>query len=118
VIIAESRDEVGRAIERCLAGFRPTAIVCAKANTALSVWSHLAYRGVRIPRDVSLLSAESEPFFDHLAPSLAHYALAPAHYAQIVGRVVTKQLAVSTPLDSQMLELDFVSGGTIASPPA
>lgn len=116
VFAAGTRDEVGRAIERCFAGFRPTAIVCAKAGTALTVWSHLARRGLRVPQDVSILSTESEPFFDHLAPPLAHYALDPARYAQRMARVVTQRMTVHSPPESHLLELRFVPGGTIAPP--
>jgi DNA-binding LacI/PurR family transcriptional regulator len=117
VMMAATRDEVGRAVERCCTGFRPTAIVCAKAGAALSVWSHLAGRGLRVPRDISLLSTESEPFFDLLAPPLSHYALDPARFARLVARRVVQPLPGGLVPDSQKLELRFVAGGSVAPPP-
>lgn len=114
VLQAETCTAIGRVLERNFGAEAPTAIVCAKAGAALTTFAHLAARGLRVPRDVSLVSMEAEPFFQHLTPSLAHYALSPALYGQRVARLICQQFAAALPPQRSLLQLGYVAGASIA----
>ena len=44
--------------------------------------------GLRVPRDVSLISRQDDTFLHHLRPSIAAYEYPVSHYAARVARMV------------------------------
>ncbi len=53
---------------------RPTAILVSNSRPYLTVHTQLARLGLRIPEDISLVCRNSDPSFNAIVPSPAHYA--------------------------------------------
>lgn len=66
----------------------PTALLVASPRYALTVVTHLAYIGRRIPRDVSVIAVGHEPFLDNVFPSIAHYSTNREAFARKLCRMV------------------------------
>ncbi|HVU34406.1 MAG TPA: GntR family transcriptional regulator [Opitutaceae bacterium] len=121
VQIAYHRDDVdsvnhalGRLLDRPAA---PTAIVVSNSYAYLATASLLALRGLRIPRDISLISRDDDPFLRALAPAPARYVVSPHTFAtRIIGPVL--RLANGEPVTSKAVRLlpKYVPGGSVASP--
>jgi LacI family transcriptional regulator len=60
----------------------PTAVLVAQSSFYLTTIAFLAERGLRVPRDVSLMSREDETFLNYLRPTPARYAGNPKIYAK------------------------------------
>lgn len=52
----------------------PTAIICGEANLYIAAQQFVGNMGLRVPEDISLICADSEPLFDFCVPSPAHVA--------------------------------------------
>jgi LacI family transcriptional regulator len=109
-------DSVARALARVLDRPEPpTALVVSNSYAYLATTCLLAQRGLRIPRDISLISRDDDPFLDSLAPAPARYAVSPHAFAkkllgpilQLVGRETAVRL--SAPLLPK-----FTAGGSLA----
>jgi DNA-binding LacI/PurR family transcriptional regulator len=93
---------------------RPTALVFTRATQVLTCFSWVAARGIRIPKDVSIVSLANDSWFADLYPPLAYYApntrTFSRHVAQQVlelvntGRVTRKSIKIP---------LEYVAGATI-----
>jgi LacI family transcriptional regulator len=83
--VAYHRDDavsVGRALNRLLdQPAPPTGIVVCNSYAYLSAISWLAQRGLCVPRDLSLISRDDDPFLNALAPAPARYVAAPRQFA-------------------------------------
>ncbi|MGB0144769.1 MAG: substrate-binding domain-containing protein [Akkermansiaceae bacterium] len=66
----------------------PTALITTRSRHLLTVISWLAQQKACIPRDLSLVSLSSEPWFDHLYPAISHYQSDPLMIARTVARKV------------------------------
>ena len=60
----------------------PTAVLVGQASFYLTTIAFLGERGMRVPRDVSLLCREDETFLGFLKPTPARYACNPTTYAK------------------------------------
>jgi LacI family transcriptional regulator len=92
---------------------RPTALVAGNAAIALTVFTQIIGRGLRVPQDLSLLSAEWEPYMDLLVPKVAYYIVSPAKLANKLAQ------ALRTPRNNgQPIRLlpEFVKGKSLARP--
>lgn len=78
-----SVDGAYRALARMFAvATPPTAVLVAQASFYLTTVAFLGERGMRVPRDVSLLCREDETFLGFLKPAPARYACNPTTYAR------------------------------------
>jgi len=68
----------------------PTACIVARAMHVLTVMMHLMQRGLRIPRDMAVLSRDDENFLQHAIPSVARYAASPTQYARRLSLAARK----------------------------
>ncbi|MDB6116700.1 MAG: transcriptional regulator [Verrucomicrobiaceae bacterium] len=80
-VIKIGHDGTPEGIQRCLAAMLkkplPTGLLVAQPRNLLTVMSFLARRGVNVPRDISIISRDSESFLDFLVPLPARYVVAP-----------------------------------------
>lgn len=92
----------------------PTAIVCTRSRHVLTILSTLAAHKLRIPDELSLITLSSEPWFDHLVPSVSHYRSDPIMIARTVARKVI-QLAKGEPSSAKtkLLFPEFLDGDSI-----
>jgi DNA-binding LacI/PurR family transcriptional regulator len=67
-----------------------TAILAADAIHALSLMTCLTHAGLRLPDDISIISADEEWFLDHVAPTVARYRMDLGLYALRVSRMALR----------------------------
>lgn len=114
VLTGDSREEINRMIERSLiTPAPPTAFVFARAFAAITALTFLTSRGCQVPGDVSVMSVEPEPVFEHLVPTMAYYTLSPALYAKRMARMITQRLNGTASYETQHLELAYVPGKSV-----
>jgi len=92
----------------------PTAFLVSRPNHVLTVMSHLLERGLRFPRDVTLISRDDDSFLDNMVPSVARYALSPSLFARTISNLVVEMVrgGVVNPKEHRMMPR-FVHGQTL-----
>jgi LacI family transcriptional regulator len=96
----------------------PTALLVAHPSVYLTAVSFLAARGLRVPRDVSLISRDNESFLSHLTPSPARYSCSPRIYAKrLLPQVVKLARGGGVPNHPQRIEPQFIPGPSLATLP-
>lgn len=119
--IAYHRDDVesvARALRSLLDRTNPpTALVVSNSYAYLSTASLLAQRGLRVPRDISLISRDDDPFLASLVPEPARYRVDPHSFAKKIVGALLQMLNRSPALRSPAPLLPkFTAGGSTASP--
>lgn len=71
----------------------PTAFLVARSMPALMTTSELMRRGLRVPRDASVIARDSDYFHEYLSPQLARYRADPEVHARRLSRIVCKMVA-------------------------
>jgi LacI family transcriptional regulator len=109
---------VARALGRLLDRKHPTTgLVVSNSYAYLATTSVLAQRGLRIPRDISLISRDDDPFLGALAPAPARYVVSPHAFAKkVIGsllQLVARETFTLTPSQA-MLQPKFSLGGSVA----
>jgi len=98
---------------------RPTGLLVARPKHVLTVMSHLASKGIGVPRDVSVICLGHDPFLDNVTPSVARYTFNWKSFARRLA-VMVRQLADtgSVPRWEILVMPQFQQGETLATPPA
>ena len=95
----------------------PTALIIDETECFAAAYHFLAGRGLRVPKDVSLVSTDDDPTFVWCEPSIAHMSWNPV---PVVRRVVRWAAHVShgqRDVRQSMTPAKFVPGGTIGPAP-
>ncbi|YCM44396.1 substrate-binding domain-containing protein [Verrucomicrobiaceae bacterium 227] len=93
----------------------PTAIIATRSRHTLSIISWLAQHRLSVPRDLSLITITSEPWFGHLLPKPTHYFSDPANLARTVARhILPIARGKSTTSPRKLLIPEYIAGGTLA----
>jgi DNA-binding LacI/PurR family transcriptional regulator len=97
----------------------PTALLVSVTTHVLTVLSHLARCGRRVPGDVSLISRDHDEFLAHLTPSVARYVFSREAYAARISRALL-QLARGGAVAARevLIYPQFCKGETLAPPGA
>lgn len=97
---------------------RPTGLIVVHPYYYLAVASRLAQCGVQVPRDMSMISRDDDPFLGYLAPAPARYVVGPHLMARSLLRPVLARLegSVVTPRASRIMP-EFRRGESIGPPP-
>ncbi len=66
----------------------PTAFLVGRSMPALMVASDLMRRGIRVPRDASVIARDSDHFLEFFSPPLARYRANPDIHARRLARLV------------------------------
>lgn len=92
---------------------RADAFIVARSGHALTTLTHLAWRGVRVPQDVAVISRDDDVFLDFAVPRVARYASDPAQFARRMSRAAIQlaQQGVS-PTRAVRLMPRYVAGET------
>ncbi|MEN8785305.1 MAG: substrate-binding domain-containing protein [Akkermansiaceae bacterium] len=94
----------------------PTAIVATRSRHALSTFTWMAQQGLSIPKDLSLITLASEPWYEHIFPKPSHYASDPRKLARDILRnilpIVNNKNSRSA---NKLLIPDYISGETVSS---
>jgi len=67
---------------------RPTGLIVARSAAALTVFSALLGRGVRIPQEMALICRDDDLYLDDVVPSIARYTVPPSAFAKRIFRLV------------------------------
>lgn len=92
----------------------PTALLVARAVHALTVVTHLLRRGLRLPRDLAVISRDDEVFLRHVMPEVSRYAIDPGRFPRSLSRAA-RQLVETGALPPRAIRLmpAFLPGETI-----
>jgi LacI family transcriptional regulator len=92
----------------------PTAFLVSRPNHVLTVMSHLLGRGLRFPKDLSLISRDDDSFLENMLPSVARYSLNPSLFARTISNLVVEMVrgGVVNPKEHLMMP-QFVHGQTL-----
>ncbi|MDR2675821.1 MAG: substrate-binding domain-containing protein [Opitutaceae bacterium] len=93
----------------------PTGFLLSNSFSYLTVLSYLASQGLRVPRDVSLISRDEEPFLPYLHPAPTRYSAPPAKFATALYQAIKRVIEQGAPrrFDVRIMP-DFIKGGTVA----
>ena len=111
--------ETRRAVDRLLRAVpRPTAIIALNPLTGVTVLTTLMNRGLRLPRDMSVVTTFGDPFMQFLSPEPTRYKYDPAVYARKIARMA-RHLVLGEPVLSRSAAIvpTFVKGETIGPVP-
>jgi DNA-binding LacI/PurR family transcriptional regulator len=96
----------------------PTGLFVFHASHALTVLGWLQRRGSRVPRDVSVICRDDEPYLDFVVPSLTRYSINAALFARKISRLAASLVAGEAPETRQHRVMPkFVPGETLAEAP-
>lgn len=110
-----SAPSIIREVKRLLARKDPpTGWLVSNSYAYLTVLSYLASVGLRVPRDVSLISRDEETFLTFLHPRPTYYATKPAKLAHALHQGLKRLLAGDTSPFALRIMPDLVPGDSIA----
>lgn len=92
----------------------PTAFVLTRTTQVLTCYSWFLSQGIRVPKDVSVVSLPNDTWFSDLCPRLCHYAPNPQTVSRkIAERVIQIAESGKTVLGSALVPLEYIPGDTI-----
>ena len=114
-----SMAQVCRLVDRLLALTNPpTAFLLVQPLIYLTVVTHLAQRGLRVPQDVSVMCRDDDVFLRYMRPEPSRYACRARIYAKKLLKPVLT-LAAQDPLTPRVLRIvpTYIPGGSLAKVP-
>ena len=84
----------------------------------IATMQYLAVRGIRVPQDVSLVCLDPSPVFSWCTPSIAHIRWDSKPLALRILRWLANVARGRADVRQSFFPADYVSGGTVGSPPA
>ena len=93
---------------------RPTGFLVSKAYHALTVLGHLQKMGVSVPKEISIISRESESYLSYTIPEISRYEVSPELPARHLARALLAMIASgeATPTECRLMP-QFVEGRTL-----
>lgn len=93
----------------------PTAIIATRPRQAATALTWLATQGIRVPKDLSLITLAWEPFLDHLVPEISGYRVDPEAVAKLVVRRLERLVAGDpNPGGNAWITPEVVKGASVA----
>lgn len=91
----------------------PTGLLLSNSYSYLTVHSYLASVGLRVPRDISIVSRDEETFLRFMYPMPTYYSTPPAKFAHALHQALKRILAGDrTPFASRIMP-DLVKGESV-----
>ena len=117
IIEKGTAEHVVRAMSRALRLSRPpTAIVATRSRHALSLISWMAQQNLNIPRDLSLVTLASEPWYENLIQEPTHYFSDPGNFARtVLRRILPIADGKTSAATNKLLIPEYVAGNTVSS---
>lgn len=102
---------------RLAAADRPTALVLTGMTAFIVLYSTLLERGLSIPRDISVVSADSDPMLAYFRPRLTHYPTPHHPLALVAARMIRARLLTpGAPPETKLLLTEYARGESVAPP--
>jgi DNA-binding LacI/PurR family transcriptional regulator len=95
----------------------PTAIIVDESQIFISVQNDLARRGILAPEHVSLVSADQDPYFDYLRPSVAHVRYDTQPWARRITKWASNVAIGKDDRRQSLTKTELVKGATMGPPP-
>lgn len=95
----------------------PTAILADEVLFLTATHHYLAGRGIRVPRDVSLVCLDPDPTFNWCVPSIAHVAWNPEPWVRSVLRWAATIRRGGRNTRRMLTPSQFITGGSIGPAP-
>lgn len=96
----------------------PTALVLHRPLQALTVLSHLAWRGVRVPTELSLIVLDDNPVLAHVTPHPSRYHKDTAQFAAHLRKAIEHATDRSSKgAWSTRIVPELIAGETLDKPP-
>ena len=105
---------------RRLAGLtpRPTGLFVTKTHPMLAALTLLPGLGIAVPRDLSLICREDDPFLEFVTPAVARYHSDASSIARKLAIALTRLAGgEQLPVAHDLLMPRFVSGRSVGPPP-
>lgn len=94
----------------------PTAMIFVDYPPLIALQGFLASRGISIPRDVSVVSLDTDPTLPWFCPAPAHCRYEAEALDKVALRWVKSLLRGEAAPASKLIEAEFVNAGSIAPP--
>lgn len=91
----------------------PTALLLSSSQSYLTVVSYLGSVGFRVPRDISVVSRDDEPFLRFMHPPPAHYSMSPARNAHALHQGLQRILGGDRSAFAIRVMPELVKGGSV-----
>lgn len=91
----------------------PTAFLISRARHVLTALGHLLSSGVRVPRDVALISRDDDSFLEDVVPSVARYSHSHQALASKISRVVIGIVQGEAQIKDYTIMPTFIKGQTL-----
>lgn len=109
-----SAESVIRELRRVLARKeRPTGLLLSNSYSYLTVLSYLGSIGLRVPRDMSVISRDDETFLRFLHPTPTYYSIPPAKFAHALHQALKRVLGGDSSAFSIRIMPDMVKGESV-----
>lgn len=90
--VASDSASLIRMVDEIMASDPPTALVVMRPMHALAIMGHLGQRGVRMPRDLSLLVLDDNPILRHAVPVPSRYVKNALRFSTLLRRALDSTL--------------------------
>ncbi len=91
----------------------PTGLLLSNSYSYLTVHSYLASQGLRVPRDISIVSRDEETFLRFMYPLPTYYATPPAKFAHALHLALKRILAGDRAAFTIRIMPDLVKGESV-----
>ena len=113
-----SASSIIRELKRLLAcKDRPTGLLLANSYSYLTELSYLGSLGLRVPRDLSLISRDEERFLQFVHPTPTYYSTKPAKFAHTLHQALKRIFAGGHDPFALRIMPDLVQGDSVGAGP-
>jgi len=91
----------------------PTGLLLSNSYSYLTVHSYLASLGLRVPRDISIVSRDEETFLSFMYPRPTYYATPPGKFAHALHQALKRILAGDRSAFAIRIMPDLVKGESV-----
>ncbi|CAN5814373.1 hypothetical protein BH11VER1_BH11VER1_40160 [soil metagenome] len=110
-----TREGIVKMLESVMRGpVKVDGFIVARSAHVVTVITYLQQSGIRLPKEVAMISRDDDPFLEFITPSVTRYAGNPAQFAKRLAHAAM-QLAKSGTFPARAIRLmpQFVKGETV-----
>ena len=96
---------------------QPTAIIAGSATTYFATLHFLFSKDIQMPRDLSLICVDNDPYFKHCRPSVSHIRWSSRSVANRIVNWVRNISQGKEDTRQTTIKAEFIEGGTIGVAP-
>lgn len=93
-----------------------TAIVCSNDRMALGLYRALHSKGIRVPKDISIIGFDDEPWTAYLEPPLTTLRQPAKEVGQLAANQVLSELGKKSVSQQHVIPVEFIERSSVAKP--